>query len=338
MKDTGSKGEILFIHTGLSSFVKKDQLLLSKYYQVISHHYLTGKYFSTNLISQLKLLFTIIRHLHRIRYIFIWFADYHSFLPVLLASVFKKYSLISLGGYDVTHVPEIRYGSFSNPIRKFCTSFSLKYSSYLLAVDGSLLVEARSRIKNIKAQLLTVPTAFDPQQWYRSRGKENVVLTVGMCDSMQRIKLKGLDIFVESAGLLPEYDFLIIGMKPAAEKLMRIPPNVKIFDYVKFNELRDSYSKAKVYAQFSMREGLPSAVCEAMLCECIPVGTNVNGIPTAIGDCGYIMNSRNSLEGAGVIKKAMESPLKLGLNARKRIIEKFSNQRREETILSLLGK
>lgn len=338
MKDNGKKGDILFIHTGLSSFVKKDYLLLSKYYRVIPHHYFTSKNFSTNLISQIKMLITIIRHLVKVRYIFVWFADYHSFLPVLFAYIFKKRSMVVLGGYDVTYVPEIKYGSFSNPVRKICTTFSIKYAGYLLAVDGSLLDEVNTRIKNIKAQQLIVPTGFDPQQWYRSHEKENLVLTVGMCDSMQRIKLKGIDLFIEIAGLLPDYNFLIIGMKPAAARLVDLPANIKILDYVKFNELRDFYSKAKVYAQFSMREGLPSVICEAMLCECVPVGTNVNGIPTAIGDCGFILKNRNSLEGAALVKKAMESPAKLGLDARKRIIEKFSNQRREKTILSLLQK
>jgi len=34
-------------------------------------------------------------------------------------------------------------------------------------------------------------------------------------------------------------------------------------------------------------ERLPNALhCEAMLCECVPVGTRYCGIPTAIGDTG----------------------------------------------------
>jgi hypothetical protein len=139
MKDKSKKGAILFIHTGFSSFVKKDYLFLSKYYRVISFHYIASKNLSINLVSQIKLLITIIRHIGKVRYLFIWFADYHSFLPVLFANFFKKRSIIVSGGYDVTYVPEIRYGSFSNPVRKFCATFSIKYTNYLLAVDGSLI-------------------------------------------------------------------------------------------------------------------------------------------------------------------------------------------------------
>lgn len=56
-----------------------------------------------------------------------------------------------------------------------------------------------------------------------------------------------------------------------------------------------------------MREGLPTAVCEAMLCECVPVGTNRYGIPIAIGDTGFYTEYGDVELTAEAIKKALDS-------------------------------
>ena len=246
--------------------------------------------------------------------------------------------MIVLGGYDVTYIPSLKYGSFSNPLRKFCARFSLKHAHYLLAVDRSLIREAKTRVKNVHGTFYEIPTGFDSKVWHRTREKENFILTVGICDSMQRFKLKGIDLFLETARLLPDYKFQIIGMKAQMRERLKISDNVITLDYVTFDELRDAYSRAKVYAQFSIREGLPSVVCEAMLCECIPVGTNNNGIPTAIGESGYVLKGRTASEAAELIKVAMESPKSLGKAARKRIQTHFTRERRKESLFQLLDR
>ena len=288
------------------------------------------------MMSQFLLILKIIPRITKTFVFFVWFADYHSFLPVFFSRVFGKKSIIVLGGYDVTYIPELKYGSFSNPIRKFCTAYSLKNAHFLMAVDPSLIEEARTRIKTVKGDYLYVPTSFDSNQWYREKEKEKLIMTVGICDSVQRLKLKGIDLFIEVARLLPRYEFLIIGMKQNMLGDLKIPTNLKTRDHVSFSELKDFYSRAKVYAQFSMREGLPSVVCEAMLCECVPVGTDVNGIPTAIGDCGFILKNRNRRDAARLIETAIESPASLGEKARKRIKTLFNRERREKSILSIL--
>jgi len=309
---------------------------LSQYYQVRKLHYKASKKLLRNIASQITVLLKIILRIPRVPFFFIWFADYHSFLPVFFSRLFRSRSVIVLGGYDVTYVPELKYGSFSNPIRRFCAAYSLRNAHYLLAVDPSLITEARSRVKSIKGEYLYVPTSFDSKQWYRTKEKENLVLTVGICDSFQRLKLKGIDIFIEIANLLPQYNFLIIGLQENMVRKLELPPNLNSRDHVSFLELRDFYSISKVYAQLSVREGLPSVVCEAMLCECITVGSGVNGIPTAIGDFGYILQDRNAQDGAKLIEKAMNSPASMGENARNRIMTLFNTERREKSILSIL--
>jgi len=336
MKEQTEKKEILLIHPGLSSFVKKDISILSTFYSVKKIHYVTSKKLFRNIISQISLIVQILPRMPKTFTFFIWFADYHAFLPVFFSRIFGRKSIIILGGYDVTYVPELKYGSFSNPVRKFCTSYALSHADYLLAVDSSLIDELKTRIKSMKGEPLTVPTSFDSNQWYRTKDKENLVLTVGICDSFQRYKLKGIDIFVEVARLLPQYEFLVIGMKENMLRKLELPENLHTRDYVTFSELRDYYSRAKVYTQFSVREGLPSVVCEAMLCECVPVGCSVNGISTAIGDSGFLLKGRDPMEGAKLVTKAMESPSERGEKARQRIMSLFNTERREKSLLSIL--
>ena len=64
-----------------------------------------------------------------------------------------------------------------------------------------------------------------------------------------------------------------------------------------------------------------------MLCECIPLGNKVFGIPNAIGDTGIIFEGSNDIK--KVIEFLNDNKRKDGSKARKRIIKKFSKNRRE---------
>ena len=64
-----------------------------------------------------------------------------------------------------------------------------------------------------------------------------------------------------------------------------------------------------------------------MLCECIPLGNRVFGIPNAIGDTGIIFEGFNDIQ--KVIDFLKDYKIKHGLKARERIIKKFSKNRRE---------
>jgi glycosyltransferase involved in cell wall biosynthesis len=332
---------ILFIHTVNSSFVDADLKILNKNFEVKSFQYplgILGKSLWAHFKFQLLLFFFLLRNAPAAGYLYIWFADYHSFLPVLFSMIFGKKSLLVLGGYDVTYMPELKYGAFSNPLRSFCAGFAIGHADYLLPVDKSLTDEAQQRVRNIHGKIIPLPTGYDAQTWYCDQAKQDMVLTVATCNSHQRIKLKGIDFFIEVAAALPGYEFYIIGLSREISRDLPVPANVKFFESLPQPELRIFYSRARVYAQFSLKEGLPNAVCEAMLCECIPVGSNVNGIPGAIGDCGYILDQRRSDSACELIQKAIRTPANLGQQARERILKHFTTAQREQTLLAILNK
>jgi glycosyltransferase involved in cell wall biosynthesis len=184
-----------------------------------------------------------------------------------------------------------------------------------------------------------IPTGHDHEKFKPAGEKANRVLTVGYLgrNGEGEVKRKGLDLFIEAARLMPNVEFMAIGItsKEALTELMGpMPSNLRIFGLIPNDQLVQFYQGAKVYCQLSMHEGLPSALCEGMLCECVPVGTNVSAITSVIGDTGFIVPTPNPQEVADTILKALSSDL--GGKARQRIIENFSKEARERNLSGVI--
>jgi len=73
------------------------------------------------------------------------------------------------------------------------------------------------------------------------------------------------------------------------------------------------------------------------LCGCIPIGSDVFGIPDLIGDTGLILKHRDIQELIALFS-GLDGLDKKGLseNARKRVSEKFNLEMREEKMLQVL--
>lgn len=327
---------VLFIYTNLSTFVQTDISIIKQSFQLKSYSYNANKKLWLNAVEQVKLLFWVIGKIYKAKAVYIWFADYHSLIPILFARVFKKPSYLVIGGYDVTSIPEICYGSFSNPIRAFFTRYSIKYASLNLPVVDSLVENIYKYVPSAKVKVIC--TGYDAKLFSSNNiPKKNIILTVGTADNWQRIKIKGIDTFIKVAEKMPKIKFIMVGVnKVVIKKYFKLPPNVEIIEEIPQKELIKYYQKAKIYAQFSLREGLPNVVCEAMLCKCIPVGFNVGGIPIAIGDCGYILNNKDINEIVKVLNNIILSGNNMGKNARDRIIDNFSLEKRRKEIFEIL--
>jgi glycosyltransferase involved in cell wall biosynthesis len=153
-----------------------------------------------------------------------------------------------------------------------------------------------------------------------------------------KIKVKGLDVLFECARMMPATRFAVVGLAPEliVEGDYHRPANVEIIPLIGQAELRRYYQRAKVYCQPSYVEGLPNSVCEAMLCGCIPVGTDVGGIPTAMGGNGFLVPYGNEHLLADAIRKALAESESAGERARTYITRNFSLQKREAALLKIL--
>lgn len=329
-KRANKKIKILFIYRSWSSFVNNDYEILKKHFDVEPLQW-RGKR------DIIKMIIGVIKS----DLVFSWFASDHAGIAGILATIFRKKSIVVVGGGDAANVPEIGYGLWAvgSKKNKILAKIALDRANAILVVDLSL---KNNLVKNAKigepSKIICVPTGYDSNFWKPNGKKEDIVLSVAGAKNIMRVKLKGLDTFVRAAKYLPDAKFLVIGVEGEARRYLEeiTPENVELIGYVKNEKLLTYYQKAKVYCQLSRYEGLPNALCEAMLCECIPVGTKYCGIPRAIGDTGFYVKYGDVEDTVEGIKKALESDAQLGKKARKRIIYLFPKEKRENRLVKII--
>ncbi|HOC23702.1 MAG TPA: glycosyltransferase family 4 protein [bacterium] len=330
---------VLFIKPSNSTFILKDETFLQEEYRLFSHHYVYGNALR-HLSSTIHLLFWLLRRLAAADVVIVWFADYHSWLPVGLARILGKPSIVMVAGYDVARLPEFNYGVFVRRFRGWCARIALRNADHLCPVAASLVEDIRTHIGAVKGRIQVIPFGFSAQKWYPAGEKENnLILTVSVGEDLRRMRIKGLDLFAAAAQRLPEGHFMIIG--PQGEMLNHLRelqiPNLQLLPPLPPAELLSHFQRAAVYAQFSIREGLPNAILEGMLCECIPVGVPAGGIPEAIGDAGFMAASRSVETVVEALHQALAADRQLGRKARERTMILFSEERRRSALREIIA-
>lgn len=316
-----SRPHILFTATFHSSFIDRDIQILREGFSVTA-------LFSKGWAAPLQ----FIRHLPSIDITFSWFASVYSSLLVFLARIFRLKSIIVLGGVDVARETELDYGIWNSWWKSRVVRYGITHASAVLAVDESLRRDAMRLAHYGGENISVVPTGYDAQYWLPSGKKEQYILTVAQCRDMTRVKLKGIDVFLSIARSSPDLKFIAIGIDDLTSERLNIPPNVECIEFSPPEVLLGFYQSAKVYCQLSYREGLPNSLCEAMLCECVPVGTNVGGIPTAVGDTGFIVPYNDIMQTKEAIYGALTSEPGRGHRARLRIASRYTLSQREDSL------
>lgn len=330
-----NKEKTLLVYTNFSSFVEKDYNILKKKYTVEKYHFpIQSK--PRIIILFIKQFCWLIFNIHKYSKVYIWFADYHSLLPILISKIFSKKSYLVIGGYDVCRIKDIGYGSFKNKIRGFCAITSIKNANYNIAVSKYIERKIKAIAKNANTLIIynSVDTNLKQQNGII---KENSILTVGIINSIQRIKLKGIDTFVELAKNTPDFKFIIVGAnKELLENYFNdIPKNLEIVEFSNSEELNYYYSKAKIYCQFSRIESFCISLAEAILHNCTPLVFNTGALKEIVSNSESLsINNINTL--SEKIHFFIDNYNEKDSSPRKSIIEKFSNEIREEKLINLL--
>ena len=346
-----NKHKIIYISPFTSSsFVQNDLEFLSKYYKVvpITHTWHKNYLIPLNLILQ---FLSILNKIGNTKAIIISSGGYWSFMPALLGKILKKRVFIVLNGADCVSIPEISYGSLRKSFLRLVCKFSYQLAYKLLPVSESLVYTKNTyyrrgeimrqgykyHLKKVNTPFEVISNGFDINQWFYDKQFEKKPRTFLTALSKSQFKLKGADLIIKISDQFPNCTFFIAGIK-RSDIDFNTSPNVKFLGCLTALELRKYYSLSAFYLQLSISEGFGCALCEAMLCECIPIGSNVNAIPDIIGDSGFILKYRS----ADILKQLITSIFKeenisgLGKKARQRVINNYSLKEREESFTRLI--
>jgi glycosyltransferase involved in cell wall biosynthesis len=313
--------KIAFVYYDFSSFVRQDEDILARHFEVTRVNY-----------RRPTDMFKILTSVSKCDVSFSWFASGHSFAAVLFSKLLGKKSIVIAGGYDVARVPEINYGQFTlSRAKRFMTVFSLRYADLILPVSQFTKKEVLRWAQPKKT--LVVYNGIDIKRFQAEGEKEDMVITVGGV-SRSNLLRKGLETFVKSASLVPEARFVVIGKEQddSINHLRSIAsPNVSFTGFVTDEELLSWYQRARVYVQVSAYESFGMSLAEAMLCECVPVVTEKGALPEVVGDTGFYVAFEDEKATARGIKEALRS--NKGVYARRRIEDLFSLARREKALI-----
>jgi glycosyltransferase involved in cell wall biosynthesis len=201
--------------------------------------------------------------------------------------------------------------------RGFDVAVAVSHDMRRILVESHSFPEERVRVIH---NGVGVPVG-EPSRQERS-GRELHVGTVG-----RLVPVKGLDLFVEAAGLVAREgsgtQFSILGDGPLRERLLalvrargaesclRVLPSVA--DPAPF------YRSLDLYVSTSLHEGLPLSVVEAMAYGTPVVAARVGGIPEVVthGEHGFLVDGRDPAAfAARILQLAQDEGLRRDMGAR----------------------
>ena len=341
------KKKLIFIYPSLYTFIQTDIKLLSEDFELITvnQNWSRKSLLPINIFYQ---FFFLLINLHKVETIIVSFAGYCSFFPSLLGKIFNKKVAIIVHGTDCVSFPEIEYGNLRNPILSFVTKKSLQWASIILPVSESLVYTENNyysskplkfgynyHLSNIKTPYKVIHNGLNVLNWDRDneiiRDKTSFVTVLGE----GKVNIKGVDLIIDVASRFPNSIFYLAGIENV--KGYDMPENIICKGRLNPEELKLLFNQSQFYLQLSNTEGFGVALCEAMLCECIPIVSDVNFLPTIVGESGFVLKKRNSEMLFDLINLALNSnTIIFEGRARKRIKDNFSVNKRKKMLLSVL--
>ncbi len=332
------KKTILFVYTGFSTFVKNDFEILASAHLVEKYKFEPVKGLQKNALEFAKQFLYLLVFGWKFDLFYCWFADYHSFLPVLFAKIFRKKAVVVIGGYDVCRIRKLDYGAFCSPFRGWFCAGSMRMASSILPVSGYVDRKARAIAPHVKRTLIyncvTLAKPFET-----TLPKRDTVLTVGLISNERTFYLKGIDTFIETSRLLPSVKFEIVGINASklVPLLVNLPTNLSLYDRAKPAELIEFYQRSKIYCQLSRSESFGVSIAEAMTFGNFPVVTNEGGMPEVAGTVGAVVR-RDPEAIASLVSKCFSEEGFPDQKLMQRQVDKhFTNQLRSESLLNAIS-
>ncbi len=349
-----SKPILLFSYLSPSSFVRDDMELLGDDFDVRPFHFdATQARSVAGLVRLWKgQLDWLRRELPGASVVLGWFADHHMALPVTMARRAGVPTAVVLSGTDVNVVPSLGYGALLSRWRAPLVRYVVRHASLLLPVTPSLVEHrntfaewprvlrngVRAHVPNLQTPIQVVPPGLDASRWEAGADvRAPSVIAAALCGNERTLRLKGLDVLVDVARLLPGLPFRVVGIAPDLVRELPTLPNVTWEPAMGREALGQAFREASVILHPSRSEGgLPLVVAEAMLCGCIPVGSPVGGLPQLIPGIGELVERPAPAEIAGAVVRALAYADERRSQARARVADGYRFSARKERLVSSL--
>ena len=322
-----SAGRVFFFSTISPPFIIEDERILARHFTV------------DRLVSSgIKSVPAIVRGVRGADVTLAWFGSVYAGLIVFLSRILGRRSIVIVAGVDASKDREIDYGIWLNPWKARVVRYAYRRADRVLAVSPFLAAEVKRLAEYDGMNTSFIPFGFDGGEWRPGGAPKKLVTTVASCENESRLRKKGIDKLFEAARAMPDVPFRVIGMtrELLSAILPTVPRNVEIIPYIPRSKILPYLQESRVYTQPSFTEGLPNALCEAMLCGCVPVGTVAGGIPTAIGDAGFLVPYGDVPALVRALQQALDAPDEARQRAREHILREFPVSRREKELVAVV--
>ena len=214
-------------------------------------------------------------------------------IPAVIAKIIFKKKLVARNGYEWLNVLIKEKKIFwKKAIVYFWEKIVYKVADVIIFTSNKDKNFAQKKFNIQQEKIKVIPNYIDTEVFKPQNivFKKNSVVYVGRLS-----KEKNLLSLLQGVSLLPvPVKIVFIGQGSLQNKLKEFAQNNKV--EVEFkgkinnNDLPKELSQAEIFVLPSLYEGSPKALLEAMACECLCLGTDVEGINEVIqnGKNGYL--------------------------------------------------
>ncbi|MCX6807245.1 MAG: glycosyltransferase family 4 protein [Patescibacteria group bacterium] len=218
-----------------------------------------------------------------------------SYAGVALAMIskFHKNTILTLQDSEVESDSLLT----KNPITQFTYRWIHKKPRLLTAISRQVVSRAQ-KFTDYKKQIEYIPNGVHLHIWHANANKvklnPNQIIFWGRLN-----KVKGVDVLIKAISRLklPKIKLEIIGDGPEAGNLRTLTKKLKLDKQIHFagfkthKEISKLAQGANIFVGMSRSEALGNVFIEAQATGCIPIGTQIGGIPDIIthGKTGFLV-------------------------------------------------
>jgi glycosyltransferase involved in cell wall biosynthesis len=216
-----------------------------------------------------------------------FWADEAGFSAVLAGTIIRRPVVVSIGGGELTHLPDIAYGAQRFLVRRLTTRVALKRADRVTAGSTYQLNICRA-FGVTESTLRWAPLGVDTNLFQPGpdSGRE-IPPAVAQAASLLPVKNQALllEIVTQAREKLPELTLHLAGDGPNQEPLQQLAyqldlsQNIVWHKRVPYQRMPAFYHEAAIYLQSSYHESQGMAVLEAMACGLPAAGTAVGVLP-----------------------------------------------------------